>query len=250
MKTFQRIKILDKFEFPLEIDLHEFLEDGVKTKAKADYAKYELYSVIIHNGSAYGGHYHTYIKDVENLGNWSLKATQTTNTKVNQSDLLQKEIVLIRESLTDLEQLDYIKYESPLELLKAYIYLKQNYNFVPIDQVSNTLSKDTGIFWNKSYKPKYGTLNKFFKKYNDVFELSVDEKSVKLRQHDYVHDVLTNDYETYLEDKAKLLEEKMKDLQIDDQETVEETENEHWFDFNDSKINGIKSSLIKTQFEG
>jgi ubiquitin carboxyl-terminal hydrolase 40 len=255
MKTYQRIKILDKFEFPLELDLFEYLEDESKTNANEDYAQYELYSVVIHSGSAYGGHYHTYIKDVEKLGNWSLKASAKTAQKTDDVDLLRKEIVLIRENLTNLNELDYIKYESPLDLLKAYIYINHNYGFVAVDSVSNSLSKDAGISWNKSYKPRYGTLNKFFKKYNDTFELSGDEKSVKLKQHDYVQDVLTDNYETYMEEKGKALAEKMKDLQINvgDDDTVNVSVNEndvHWFDFNDSKINCIEPGLIQSQFEG
>lgn len=35
----------------------------------ADYS-YELFSVIIHKGGCYGGHYHVHIKDIECLGCW------------------------------------------------------------------------------------------------------------------------------------------------------------------------------------
>lgn len=31
---------------------------------------YELFSVIIHKGGCYGGHYHVYIKDIDELGLW------------------------------------------------------------------------------------------------------------------------------------------------------------------------------------
>lgn len=31
---------------------------------------YELFSVIIHKGGCYGGHYHVYIKDIDQLGHW------------------------------------------------------------------------------------------------------------------------------------------------------------------------------------
>ena len=36
---------------------------------------YELFSVIIHKGGCYGGHYHVYIKDVDELGNWQLQVS-------------------------------------------------------------------------------------------------------------------------------------------------------------------------------
>lgn len=31
---------------------------------------YELFSVIIHKGGCYGGHYHVYIRDIDELGQW------------------------------------------------------------------------------------------------------------------------------------------------------------------------------------
>lgn len=34
-----------------------------------DYS-YELFSVIIHKGGCYGGHYHVYIRDIDQLGHW------------------------------------------------------------------------------------------------------------------------------------------------------------------------------------
>lgn len=37
---------------------------------------YELKSVIIHRGGAYGGHYHAYIKDDVKEGNWHLEMPQ------------------------------------------------------------------------------------------------------------------------------------------------------------------------------
>ena len=69
LRTFQRYKETSRFEFPFEIDLSEFLDESVALQSP-DLAIYDLYSVIIHSGSAHGGHYHAYIKDVDSLGNW------------------------------------------------------------------------------------------------------------------------------------------------------------------------------------
>lgn len=65
LKTFQRYKETSRFEFPVELDLAEFMEDS----ASKEESCYELFSVIIHSGSAHGGHYHAYIKDIDHLGN-------------------------------------------------------------------------------------------------------------------------------------------------------------------------------------
>ena len=32
--------------------------------------EYELFSVVIHGGGAHGGHYHAYIRDIDELGSW------------------------------------------------------------------------------------------------------------------------------------------------------------------------------------
>ena len=31
---------------------------------------YKLFSVIIHKGGCYGGHYHAFIRDIDQLGHW------------------------------------------------------------------------------------------------------------------------------------------------------------------------------------
>ena len=31
---------------------------------------YKLFSVIIHKGGCYGGHYHAFIRDIDQLGKW------------------------------------------------------------------------------------------------------------------------------------------------------------------------------------
>eukprot|EP01132_Coremiostelium_polycephalum_P000645 gene645-798_t len=69
-----RVKLHNKFEFPQVLDmtpytsgysLHE--KDPLKYP-KPDESKYELFGVVIHSGGAYGGHYHSFIKDVSNIG--------------------------------------------------------------------------------------------------------------------------------------------------------------------------------------
>lgn len=69
----ERYKETRRYRFPLTINLRPFCEqtDG----EDSDYS-YELFSVIIHKGGCYGGHYHVYIRDIDQLGHWeSLGAT-------------------------------------------------------------------------------------------------------------------------------------------------------------------------------
>jgi len=69
-----RVKISSKFEFAQTLDLTEHTIDHLNHKndptkyPKPDQHKYELFAVLIHSGGAFGGHYHSYIKDVLSIG--------------------------------------------------------------------------------------------------------------------------------------------------------------------------------------
>ena len=69
--TWQRYKINDRFEYPLELDMRQFIENP--DKVDPEDSQYELKSIIIHRGSAYGGHYYAYIHDDLGQGNWHLQ---------------------------------------------------------------------------------------------------------------------------------------------------------------------------------
>ena len=56
------IKINDRFEFPFEIDLQEFLSDDAE---RPDPCIYSLYGVLVHSGDVSGGHYFAYLRPTE-----------------------------------------------------------------------------------------------------------------------------------------------------------------------------------------
>lgn len=58
--TFQREKIHKAIEFDTHLDVTPYLVDPEEAK---DGTQYELYSMMIHRGGAYGGHYFAYVKD-------------------------------------------------------------------------------------------------------------------------------------------------------------------------------------------
>lgn len=53
------VKINDRHEFPLEIDLEEFLSDDAD---KSQSYVYKLHGVLVHSGDTHGGHYHALLK--------------------------------------------------------------------------------------------------------------------------------------------------------------------------------------------
>ena len=52
-------KINDRFEFPFEIDLDEFLDESAD---RSKPSKYKLHGVLVHSGDLHGGHYFALIK--------------------------------------------------------------------------------------------------------------------------------------------------------------------------------------------
>ncbi|KAG5518673.1 hypothetical protein PMAC_002642 [Pneumocystis sp. 'macacae'] len=60
------VKINDHHEFPLEIDLEEFLSDDAN---KSQPHVYKLYGVLVHSGDLHGGHYYALLKP-EKDGHW------------------------------------------------------------------------------------------------------------------------------------------------------------------------------------
>ncbi|KAG4301231.1 hypothetical protein PCK1_002541 [Pneumocystis canis] len=60
------VKINDHYEFPLEIDLEEFLSDDAN---KSQPHIYKLYGVLVHSGDLHGGHYYALLKP-EKDGHW------------------------------------------------------------------------------------------------------------------------------------------------------------------------------------
>ena len=90
--------------------------------------------------------------------------------------------------------MDYLKYEEPLELLKAFIYNKFEYDFVKVESICGDLTRLAGMSWNKTFKNKYGSIEKFLRKHDDCFEMSGDKLSVKLKQHDRVNIISSSEY--------------------------------------------------------
>ncbi|KAI5479269.1 hypothetical protein MNV49_003787, partial [Pseudohyphozyma bogoriensis] len=59
MQRDQNVKINDRYEFPLEIDLAPYLEDKAD---RSESHNYKLHGVLVHSGDVHGGHYFVHIK--------------------------------------------------------------------------------------------------------------------------------------------------------------------------------------------
>ncbi|XP_062049622.1 ubiquitin carboxyl-terminal hydrolase 40 isoform X5 [Lepus europaeus] len=194
------------------------------TKSELDDLEYiyDLFSVIIHKGGCYGGHYHVYIKDIDHLGNWQFQE-EKSKPDVNLKDLKNEEEI-----------------DDPLMILKA-ILLQEKNNLIPVDQLGQKLMKKIGVSWNKKYRKHHGPLRKFLQLHSQMFLLSSDESTVTLlkspplqagpasrRPDQHVFQTPTAEAPGF-HDTASC---------------------PHWFDINDSKVQPIEEKDIEQQFQG
>ncbi|XP_077011579.1 ubiquitin carboxyl-terminal hydrolase 40 isoform X2 [Tamandua tetradactyla] len=214
----ERYKETSCYTFPLRINLRPFCEQSESDDSEYIY---DLFSVIIHKGGCYGGHYHVYIKDVDHLGNWQFQE-EKSKSYVNLEDLQNEEEI-----------------EDPLMILKA-ILLQEESNLIAVDQLGQKLLKKLGTSWNKKYRKQYGTLRKFLRLHSQIFLLSSDENTVSLLKNCSLEpklDFQRNDqiFKTHTSEALEL---------------NDNTSCPHWFDINDSKVQPIKEKDIEQQFQG
>jgi hypothetical protein len=75
-------KIHDYFEFPLRLDVDEFLSEDCPAEARAVPNVYVLHSVLVHQGDVGGGHYYAYIRPTTPLFSYG-PASPAASTEAN-----------------------------------------------------------------------------------------------------------------------------------------------------------------------
>ncbi|XP_053759515.1 ubiquitin carboxyl-terminal hydrolase 40 isoform X4 [Panthera pardus] len=211
----ERYKETSCYTFPLRINLKPFCEQSELDDL--EYV-YDLFSVIIHQGGCYGGHYHVYIKDVDHLGNWQFQEEKS------------------KPDLQNKEEID----DDPLIILKA-ILLQEESNLIPVDQLGQKLLKKIGISWNKKYRKQYGPLRKFLQLHSQIFLLSADESTVSLLKNGSLQ--AESDFQK--KDQHLFQMHTSESPGLNDRNSCP-----HWFDINDSKVQPIKEKDIEQQFQG
>ncbi|XP_040609005.1 ubiquitin carboxyl-terminal hydrolase 40 isoform X3 [Mesocricetus auratus] len=215
----ERYKETSCYTFPLRINLKPFCEQSELDDTEY---MYELFSVIIHKGGCYGGHYHVYIKDVDHLGNWQCQE-EISDTDLNLKALQNEE-----------------EDDDPLMILKT-ILLQEETNQIPVDQLGQKLLKKTGISWNKKFRKQCGPLRKFLQLHPQMFLLNTDESTVSL---------LRNHFTQARSDRQRHREQILHTLASEPPGLSDNTNCPHWFDINDSKVQPIKEKAITQQFQG
>ncbi|KAJ7354770.1 ubiquitin-like protein-specific protease [Desmophyllum pertusum] len=225
----ERFKDNKRYSFPVTLNMNEFCESNCEVQGDQEY---DLFSVVIHGGSCYGGHYHAYIRDAEGLGMWCSPETQ--------------QVRVVREGEDG--QKDVINCGHPVDLITTL--LRKLGGAASVNQLCQCMSKETGISWNKRFKNQYGPLTKFFKKHSDVFSFS-DFSAGWVSLH--------NDGENSDNSVPVQSKEEPSSLGNDfhGRSTQSSSEGENlpdpgqcWFDVNDSRITCIHEKDLQHQFAG
>ena len=66
LETCERKKINSEYKFPIKLDISPIMSKS----QQGEPCNYELAGVIIHSGSAGGGHYYSYVRDIHNEDQW------------------------------------------------------------------------------------------------------------------------------------------------------------------------------------
>ncbi|KAM7403303.1 hypothetical protein PAMA_003975 [Pampus argenteus] len=229
----ERYKETKRYSFPLTINLKPFCEKN--DEDDCDYS-YELFSVIIHKGGCYGGHYHVYIRDIDQLGQWE-PPEEDRKPKMQQQQ--------VREEVKEVCE-PKLKEDDPLSVLTAVIAQEPSKS-VLLDQLGQKLMDKIGSSWSKKFRKHYGPIGKFLQSHNDVFLLVSNGTRVALKANppSPVTEPPGPPEQTTNSDPPTA-----PDSGAADKRPELKLEGSHWFDLNDSTVTSIRESDIEKQFQG
>ncbi|XP_054470070.1 ubiquitin carboxyl-terminal hydrolase 40 isoform X2 [Anoplopoma fimbria] len=234
----ERYKETGRYSFPLTINLRPFCEE---TDAEDSDYSYELFSVIIHKGGCYGGHYHVYIRDIDQLGQW----------EPTEEECKPKTQKKVKEEVKQMCA-PKIQEDDPLSVLTAIIAQEPSKSVLS-DQLGQKILDKIGSSWSKKFRKHYGPIGKFLQSHNDVFILLSNGTRVALKANppSPVAETPSPAEETTNSDPSTPSEPGAAEQQPELEQKLEpEKMGSHWFDLNDSTVTSIRESDIEKQFQG
>ncbi|XP_044023180.1 ubiquitin carboxyl-terminal hydrolase 40 isoform X1 [Siniperca chuatsi] len=229
----ERYKETGRYSFPFTINLRPFCE---QTDAEDSDYSYELFSVIIHKGGCYGGHYHVYIRDIDQLGQWEPPEKES---KPKTKKKVKEEVKEVCEPK--------LKEDDPLSVLTAII-AEEPSKSVLLDQLGQKLMDKIGSPWSKKFRKHCGPIGKFLQSHNDVFMLVSNGTRVALKANppSPVTEPPSPAEQTTISDPSTPSHPRAAEQQPE----PEQEQGSHWFDLNDSTVTSIRESDIEKQFQG
>ncbi|KAG5833160.1 hypothetical protein ANANG_G00272910 [Anguilla anguilla] len=220
----ERYKETGRYSFPLTINLRPFCEQTDRPDSEFTF---ELFSVIIHKGGCYGGHYHVYIKDIDQLGHWEAP-DEESKPKV------QKKEVKVSEP--------EVEKEDPLSVLVGILSQEEGKS-VLVDQLGQKLLDRIGISWNRKFRKQYGPIGKFLQSHSEVFMLLANGTRVTLKASSPAPGAGTR------ADLTRLRPGPAPERATEEPEP-RPADGGRWFDLNDSTVAPISGKAIEKQFQG
>uniref|UniRef100_A0A2C9JXG3 USP domain-containing protein n=1 Tax=Biomphalaria glabrata TaxID=6526 RepID=A0A2C9JXG3_BIOGL len=222
-----RYKENGRFTFPFDLDMSPYSEKG--SVGDPD-CQYELFSVVVHRGSAFGGHYFAYIRDIDNIGHWT---PPETSPKVDPNTT----------------GLDVIECQSPVDLIEN-ILSKVSHGCMSVDKLCSEITKVTGVSWSKHFRKTHGPINKFLKSC-DSFVYNPDSNWVSLRvsggpKEDRQKEVSGSTPVT--DCTLPVPNNNIRSIKKNLDDTPDE--GYRWFSFNDSSVCPVFTRDIEKQFSG
>ncbi|XP_060066969.1 ubiquitin carboxyl-terminal hydrolase 40-like [Ylistrum balloti] len=191
---------------------------------------YKLFSIVIHRGGAYGGHYHAYLRDVDGLGKWTSPEEEAVQLPTDPST----------------GEVDFIECDSPVDLIHT-ILTRSSGKTLTVDKICAEITKQTGVSWNKRFRRQYGSIHKFLEKHNEEFAIDTTSHLVTLREITPVQKAgLAGGCLTAISDMSP-------------EESVSDNKRTHspmpelgscWFDFDDARVHPIRERDIQKTFSG
>ncbi|XP_035250383.1 ubiquitin carboxyl-terminal hydrolase 40 isoform X2 [Anguilla anguilla] len=221
----ERYKETGRYSFPLTINLRPFCEQTDRPDSEFTF---ELFSVIIHKGGCYGGHYHVYIKDIDQLGHWEAP-DEESKPKVQKKE--------VKVSETEVEK------EDPLSVLVGILSQEEGKS-VLVDQLGQKLLDRIGISWNRKFRKQYGPIGKFLQSHSEVFMLLANGTRVTLKASSPAPpgpEPAPTSPGSAPGSAPERAAEEPEPLPAD---------GGRWFDLNDSTVAPISGKAIEKQFQG
>ncbi|PAA79669.1 hypothetical protein BOX15_Mlig014224g3, partial [Macrostomum lignano] len=219
-----RVKHDGRFTFPYAdcLDLGKHLAEHCDAASQGG-ALYELFAVVIHGGSAMGGHYYAYVRDLEQRGHWwQVDKSDKRNSGDNAQSARPSPSVLKQLLLDDPDQC------------------------LPLNELATRFKFVTGQAWSTACKNRWGPILQYVKSNDDVFQ--VDENGdrilVRLKVHALEAALDADDEAAVRDEEPAANGGKVHGNGLD------AASEQHWFDLNDSRISPIRPSDIERQFSG
>ena len=224
--TFERVKLNNKFEFPLEINMKEFCDINEKDMNEDEFL-YELYGVIVHSGTPYSGHYYSYIRDMTGQGKWELTKNNTnSNVNLNKNEQTEKENM-------EKEEKNKNKNEENNH--------ENNNNISIKSEEINKISEENNINENNNETNN----NKKGKRKNKNKKNNLNSKIERMKNNS-----TKNKNKEKEKEKINIVtdfEDPEKDFPIPYQN---ESLKENWFEFNDTSVTSMPISRLEKAFKG